>query len=1330
MSSKTLTRWSAAVVVSLVAMTTVAPATQAGPFAYICNSEGANVSVVDIATNTVTATVAVGAHPYGVAVTPDGARVYVSNVNSNTVSVISAANNTVIATVTVGSYPYGVAVTPDGSRVYVANGESYNVSVISTATNTVIATVAVGGRPKGVAVTPDGSRAYVANGNNVSVISTATNTVTATVAVGDSPDGVAITPDGTRVYVANVYPSNGGNNVSVISTATNTVTSTVTVGGTYPSGVAVTPDGSRVYVTIFGGDHVSVISTATNTVTATVPVGGRPIGVAVTSDGSRVYVANYTSNNLSVISTATNTVTATVPVGSYPIALGLFITPGAAPPPPPARPTITNSPPPNGTVSVAYSFAYTSTGSPTFRLTAGNLPPGLSLSSAGVLSGIPSATGTFSGTVTASNGTPPDATQNFSITVVSNSCGNSPGNVFVNYLGVTSSCSPSRKNCLAGETILFSPQPFGYNIQSCDTFHWDFGDNTTSTSANPTKSYPLGTYTVRLTVTNPNGSRSQSETVVVTTTAPTISSFAPEPAAIVSGGSSILRWVSANGATAMIDNGVGVVPLTGSVTVRPTRTTTYTLIVAAGAQSVSRTLTVTVQPAPARVVITALPSPLAQAPGAAGATTTYALQNAGDSATTINLQQTGDFFSQSPTSFSLPAGATQIITVTAMARTPGEYPGTSVPSGSGFPAGVTLPIRLIVAAPSTASAVASVERIDVSAPSQQTTVEGSASFRNDGPDAITAAVSTDVTWIVPRQTTLTIAPNSTATVGFTIDRNRRPDGASPIGTTLGTIAISHSKKDGTTAKSTAKVADTASLAFKVATLGPLPADEVALFLPGIGRANSGVGTFVTDLILANIGNADISNVSIFYTMSSGETVGTNLSLQAAQIISVADFINSSFNRAEDLGTLQIRVKRSEDRLIASARVFITKKELGRVVGTYGSIIPLLRSDRATVEGASTLLPGLLSEAGISNTNFVIQETAGFPTSVRTLFYNSNGVLLGTPTVDQLAPFQVLRKNNVVPEGAVLAYLFNIGNSEAPPESTGRFAAFATPVDKAPEADRTLKGGDTWVVADWSRVFGYTHKDPVVVPVVGRVRGANNLYYRSDLAISGATTELARANVSFYPRGGTVITKPISVANGRSLIYKDVMESLFGLTNPEVGYVGYILITPTTGGVAVSSRTYATQGSQVATFGTGVPVLSFGESLKRGAQKRISGLPDTRLATVQGGTPATYRTNVGLLEVSGKPIKVKVTARYKAVAASAGQLAAPDKRAERTYDLAANQFLQLPKTLLAELEGETRELLRDLEDVSIDFEVVSGDGSLMVYTSSIDNASGDQVLRTE
>ena len=53
------------------------------------------------------------------AVSPDGTRAYVTNGPSGSVSVINTATNHVTATIDVGRAPEEVAVSPDGTRAYV-----------------------------------------------------------------------------------------------------------------------------------------------------------------------------------------------------------------------------------------------------------------------------------------------------------------------------------------------------------------------------------------------------------------------------------------------------------------------------------------------------------------------------------------------------------------------------------------------------------------------------------------------------------------------------------------------------------------------------------------------------------------------------------------------------------------------------------------------------------------------------------------------------------------------------------------------------------------------------------------------------------------------------------------------------------------------------------------------------------------------------------------------------------------------------------------------------------------------------------------------------------
>ncbi len=88
-------------------------------------------------------------------------------------------------------------------------------------------------------------------------------------------------------------------------------------------------------------------------------------------------------------------------------------------PPAGTAPTITTATLPNGQVGTAYSQALAATGSTpiTWSLDSGSLPGGLTLSTSGVISGMPSTDGTFNFTVKAANGTVPDATKELSIVI-------------------------------------------------------------------------------------------------------------------------------------------------------------------------------------------------------------------------------------------------------------------------------------------------------------------------------------------------------------------------------------------------------------------------------------------------------------------------------------------------------------------------------------------------------------------------------------------------------------------------------------------------------------------------------------------------------------------------------------------------------------------------------------------------------------------------------------------------------------------------------------------------------------------------------------------------
>jgi hypothetical protein len=101
-----------------------------------------------------------------------------------------------------------------------------------------------------------------------------------------------------------------------------------------------------------------------------------------------------------------------------------------------------------------------------------------------------------------------------------------------------------------------------------------------------------------------------------------IRSFAATPAEIGAGGSAVLDWSIEGAESSDIDNGVGAVQLRGTRTVRPERTTVYTLTARAGTSTSTATARVTVTgsiplptPTPVPVVVTT-PTPAAPTPTA------------------------------------------------------------------------------------------------------------------------------------------------------------------------------------------------------------------------------------------------------------------------------------------------------------------------------------------------------------------------------------------------------------------------------------------------------------------------------------------------------------------------------------------------------------------------------------------------------------------------------------------------------------------------------------------------------------------------------------------
>lgn len=315
--------------------------------------------------NRVIATVPVGDSPAAVALTPDNRFAYIANNNNdslpngNTVSVIDLRTNTVVATISDPSFnePYTVTINAAGTIAYVTNSNSTTISLIDIATNQVTGTIVGFDGPSGMVISPSGTTAYVnnyggpggvgsGNGTTVRVVDLTTNSIVgAPIVVGLAPASLAITPNGAFVYTINYVDGNlGTGTASIIRTSDNTVVGTIP-GFSGPFTIVISADGKRAYVTNFGsnnfspqGTTVSVIDLTTNTISATIPVGLQPSGIALTPNNRFAYVTNYNTlylgpnfthltsgkGTVNIIDTCTNTVLCTVlVVGSSPAAIAI-----------------------------------------------------------------------------------------------------------------------------------------------------------------------------------------------------------------------------------------------------------------------------------------------------------------------------------------------------------------------------------------------------------------------------------------------------------------------------------------------------------------------------------------------------------------------------------------------------------------------------------------------------------------------------------------------------------------------------------------------------------------------------------------------------------------------------------------------------------------------------------------------------------------------------------------------------------------------------------------------------------------------------------------------
>lgn len=739
--------------------------------------------------------------------------------------------------------------------------------------------------------------------------------------------------------------------------------------------------------------------------------------------------------------------------------------------------------------------------------------------------------------------------------------------------------------------------------------------------------------------------------------------------------------------------------------------------------------------APADVDLTAVAKGLIQIDGVAANEDSFTLTNFGDATTTIALERNGDFFTIDPASFTLAGGASRTVTLKSVTQPAGGYWGDVWPSGAGVPEELSVPVTLLsVSRPAGAVVAEAVTaRIEITGLPGTDSI-GSARFRNRGTAPLAGVVVSDVPWLVPETEPIAISAGETGSVNFTVVRSRRPAGAgeSALTGTLTLVYVDGAASEDSSAKR-ALTTGTTGVSKTLVTVvdipkpkvgtSPIPAlgpGEIAFFAPGIASVPGVSRSLVSDLGVANAyGTRPVDDLKVYYSRlgSTSVSVATIAAIASESAVSFANVIPSVYGAtAAETGTLQLRSS-SLDRLVVHGRLL----NLATAGGSLLAEIPILRSDRSARPTETIVLTGLAKTATIA-TDLFIQETSGAAATALVELLDAAGVAIGVPQTIALDAFGTAAIEDVAPAGAVTAIVTHGGTA-------GRLAAHVRVTDSAT--------GDLWSVVDWSRNQQRVVRSAALrIPTVASSQGGSarkRLVGRSSspggLAAASTSGSLATelwlhnpgltdslVELALIDAAGSRRTAGVTLGPRTTMRYADVVSTLAGGSAS-----GSLAITPKRGEIVAFARLRIADPA-CGSCGAVLPIVPAGSGLRAGQNQRFSGLEGASAATVSARKPGTFRSGFGVVETSGSPVTVRASLKladgrspvsrvlFRDVALGAGSSVAFDDLAAALYGTA---------------RGES-----DLHDLQVDFEVIEGSGSAVVWVTSTDNATGDTIVRTE
>ncbi|HVB34032.1 MAG TPA: hypothetical protein VNJ52_06645 [Patescibacteria group bacterium] len=320
------TSWLAAAIIFLTSASSGLAAPRGSVKIYITNSQGDDITVIDLATREVIGDIHVGRAVHGVCAPADGRQVFTTIESEDKLKIIDTSTDKVTGAIPLTGRPNQCASTPDGHYVAVPIRNGNSVDIVDMGLKKVVKVLPVR-VPHNSYDAGSNDRIFVSSmgDHQIDSIDLKKMDYAEKFPVGGVPRPYAVSKDGRTLYSA----LSGLHGFVIASIPERRVIARVDLPPAPPSacvlepntpthGIELSPGGSELWVTSLADSGVYVYDVATKKISPEIHTGKCPNWIAFTPEGRYAAVSNSGSDDCSIIDTRTRREVARVKVGKGP----------------------------------------------------------------------------------------------------------------------------------------------------------------------------------------------------------------------------------------------------------------------------------------------------------------------------------------------------------------------------------------------------------------------------------------------------------------------------------------------------------------------------------------------------------------------------------------------------------------------------------------------------------------------------------------------------------------------------------------------------------------------------------------------------------------------------------------------------------------------------------------------------------------------------------------------------------------------------------------------------------------------------------------------------